>query len=161
MKKLLLSFLLLSVVTVFGQFKDPGFPTSTIRDGIVAKDNGPLLGFLNSENFKMTHSYNLSYSTFGNQGLALGVYTNSMFYKIADNFNVQLDASIVHSPYSSFGKDVTNQLTGLYISKAAINYQPWKDFNITVQYRRAPNYYNPYFNRYDDGFGYYDNPFFR
>lgn len=82
--------------------------------------------------------------------MALGVYTNSMAYKLASNLNIQLDASLVHTPYSSMSKQFQNNINGIYISNAQLNYEPWKDVRVVVQYRNLPySYYNGY-----DGFGY-------
>lgn len=141
-------------MSVFAQFKDHGFPTKSVSDGIIDQSAGSLFGFLNSDNFMMRHSFNMSYSAFGNQGLALGVYTNSMMLKLTDNMNIQMDASIVQSPYSTFGKDFQNQLSGLYITKAAFNYKPWDDVFISVQYRNLPMSYH-----YSD-YGFYSNRFY-
>jgi len=161
MKKLVLILFLGLYAGVFAQFKDPGFPTETVKDGILdhSYSSGNLFGFLSSENFHMNHQFNLSYSTFGNQSIALGVYTNSMLYNFTDNLNVQADVSLVNSPYSTFGTDFQNSLNGVYLTKAALNYRPWKNFDITVQYNRIPNGFSPYgyygssmFSRY----GFYD-----
>jgi hypothetical protein len=132
-------------IAVLGQFKNPVIPTESIKDGIVSNDGSSLFGFLSSENFKMNHSFGVSYSAFGNDGLALSTYTNSMFFKLADNLNIQMDASIIQTPYSTLGKDFENNLNGIYLSKAELNYQPWKNFQVSLSYRNLPGgYYNPY-----------------
>lgn len=154
MKRYVLLFAVIFSVSIFAQFKDPGFPTKSVRDGIIDQGAGSLFGFLNSENFMMRHSFNMSYSAFGNHGLALGIYTNSMMLKLSDNMNIQMDASIVQSPYSTFGKDFQNQLSGIYITKAAFNYKPWDDVFISVQYRNLPMSYH-----YSD-YGFYSNRFY-
>jgi len=163
MKKLILILILGIYAGAFAQYKDPGFPTESIKDGVIDQSaSSNLFGFLNSENFHMSHQYNLSYSSFGNNGLALGIYTNSMLYNFSDNLNVQTDINFVHSPYSSFGKEFQNDLTGIYLSRAAVNYKPWKDVAISLQYRQLP-YYFPYSGYYGNSLynrlGYYD-PFF-
>lgn len=160
MRKYVLVMILGFCGVIFGQYKDPGFPTESVKDGIIdpAYSSGNLFGFLNSENFHMKHQFSMSYSAFGNHGVALGIYTNSMMYNFTDNLNVQTDISFVNSPYSTLGKDYQNSLNGIYLSRAAVNYKPWKDVAITLQYRRIPyNYYYPYsgyyggslFNRYN------------
>ena len=154
MKKLLLAFVVVLSLSVNAQFRDDNQFKPSVREGIInTNSGGSILGFINPENFSMHHSYSLSFSSFGGgNNLALGVYTNSMAYKFADNLNVQVDANLVHSPYSSMGKQFQNSISGFYISKAQLNYQPWKDFHVTVQYRNMPyNYYN---NPYGYGFGY-------
>jgi hypothetical protein len=160
MKKLVLILRLGIYSSVFAQYKDPGFPTENVKDGIIdnSYSSGNLFGFLNSENFQMNHQFSMSYSSFGGNGIALGVYTNSMLYSFAENLNVQADVSFVNSPYSTLGQDFQNSLNGIYLSRAAVNYQPWKDVSISLQYRQLP-YHSPYSyygNSMFDRLGYYD-----
>ncbi|MCS7053519.1 MAG: hypothetical protein NZM09_07260 [Ignavibacterium sp.] len=155
MKKLITIFILLSF-TCFAQFKNSGFPKEEVRNGILNRTTNSIFNFLSDENFSMRHSFSMSYSSFAGQGLALGIYTNSMMYKFSENLNVQLDASIVNSPYSTFGKDFQNSINGLYLSRAAINYRPWKDVFISLQYNSYPFFrtrglYNSFYDYY---FGY-------
>ena len=159
MKKLLIIIFLGFSLTAFAQYKDSGISNNDIRDGLFAKPSGSLFGFLNSDIFKMQQSYSMSYSTSGSQGMALGVYTNSMALKLSNNLNLQLDASVVNSPYSTLGSDFQKSINGFYINRAAVNYQPWKDFTISVQYSNMPySYYSPYsyyggfFNNFNSGF---------
>jgi hypothetical protein len=155
MKKYIFLILLIPVFT-FGQFRDDGLNQPKVKEGIVDQSSGFAFGFLNSENFQMRHSFNLSYTSFGGQGMSLGSYTNSMFYKLMSNLNVQMDVSILFSPYSSFGQSFQNDINGVYISRAAINYYPFKDMQISIQYRNMP-YYNPYMG---SGGGFIGNPFY-
>lgn len=152
MKKIIILFVGLTAFS-FAQFRDNGFPKEEPKSGIFNRSNSSLFSFLTDENFSMTHSVNMSYSAFAGHGLALGIYTNSMMYRFSDNLNVQLDASIINSPYSTFGRDFQNSINGLYLSRAAINYRPWKDVFISLQYNSYPflgsrNYYNPFYNYY-------------
>ena len=147
MKKLFFILILTVSSISFAQFKDQIGQQPSIHDGLI-KNNTPslVLGFINPNNFSMHHSFNLSYSAFGNNGVALGVYTNSMLYKFADNLNIQADISLINSPYSSFGKDFSDQINGLYLTRASLNYKPWENFSINVEYDRNPlGYYNPNF----------------
>ena len=162
MKKLVLLLILGIYAGVYAQYKDPGFPTESVKDGIIdpSYSSGNLLGFLNSENFHMRHQLSMSYSAFGSNGIALGVYTNSMLYNFTDNLNIQADISLVNSPYSTLGQDFQNNLNGIYLSRAAVNYKPWKDVSISLQYRQLPYYYSPYSGYYGNSmFNRYYNPF--
>jgi hypothetical protein len=151
MKKIVLIFIIGVALTGFAQFRDSGLDSPGVRDGIIDHSGGGnLFGFLNSDNFQMKHSYDMSYSSFGGEGFALGVYTNSMFFRINPDLNIQTDISIVNSPYSTMGKNFQNNLNGIYLSRAAINYQPFKDFSISLQYRTLPGTYSPYMY---NGFG--------
>jgi len=146
MKKLFVMIFAVMMGTAFAQYRPTGLATEHVSDGIINQNQGTaLLGFLNSSNFQMHHSYDVSYSTSGSNSLALTTYTNSMFYQVANNLNVQVDASVVYSPYSSLGKNFQDNINGIYLSRAAINYQPWKDVFISVQYRNLPvTYYSPF-----------------
>ena len=151
MKKLILIYFLISTVTLFCQYKETGIQTTSVKDGITNNSPNYLFGFLNTNDFTMRHSFSMQYSSFGGNGLALGVYTNSMFYRLMDNMDVQLDVSLVHSPYSTFGEAFQKDISGLYISNAAINYRPWKDVSVHLQYRTMPygyGYYSPFYGMY-------------
>lgn len=157
MKKHLLLFVIIISSVLNAQFKEPIFQTETPKNGIIDNSSGSLFGFLSDENFSMHHSVGVSYTSIGGYGTSLATYTNSMMYKFSDKMNVQVDASFVTSPYSSFGKDFQNSLQGIYLSRAAFNYKPWDDFSISFQYRSIPNYYYNPFNRYN---GFYGNSFY-
>ena len=159
MKKLVLLLLITVAVSAFGQFRDDGLNKPSVKEGITTETSNYMFGFLNSDNFQMRHSFSMSYTSFGGNGISLGTYTNSMYYKLLNNLNMQMDVSMVYSPYSSFGKNFQNDINGIYISRAAVNYTPFKDMHISIQYRNLPYsgyYYNPYFGIYD---GFYRNPF--
>ena len=106
------------------------------------------LGFLNSENFMMRHSVSMSYMTAGGRGVSLADYTSSMFYKIADPLHMRFDVTLQGSPFGSTGVD-QSALSGIFLSRAELNYQPSREFNISLRYQRRPY----------GGFGWYDSPF--
>ena len=147
MKKTIVLMVCLFTVAVFGQFKKTGLSTTSVYDGIVKTQSNSLFGFLNSDNFQMNHSVEMSFATAGGQSLALSAYTNSMFYKFSNKLNVQLSTSIVMSPYSTLGSSFQNNIKGIYITNAQVNYRPWKNVDVVLQYRQLPAgsyYYNPY-----------------
>ncbi|MEG8945750.1 hypothetical protein [Rosettibacter firmus] len=152
MKKLLF-LMLIGVATLNAQFKDQNNSVD-IRNGVIKNYSSSLFNFFKSENFKMNHTFDISYQTFGAAGsLALTTYTNSMFYRINDKLNIQADISLVNSPFNSFGKEFSNKINGLYLSRAQINYKPTENMSITFQYRNIPSYYYPY--------NYYSNFYYR
>lgn len=144
-------------VLAFGQYKDSGFHSDDIDQSIINNNSGSFFGFLNSNNFQMHQSYSLSYSSFGSgQGMALGVYSNNMLFKISNNLNLDLEASVVNSPYSTFGKSFQKSINGIYLTNAELNYKPFKDVSISVQYRQVPYYsydpFNNFYGGYSDGY---------
>jgi hypothetical protein len=139
------------------QFKSELDKTDKIIDSPIQNPN-LILGIFNPENFSMKHSYSLVYSSFGSNSIGLGIYTNSMRYKVTDNLNARVDLSLVHSPFGSYSKNMSDQLTGFYLNRAEINYKPYENFLIQVRYQQIPSYsymgYSPYgYNGYDSFFG--------
>ena len=154
MKNILFVMFLISTTGTFAQFKDSGFETNSVKEGIVSENSNALFGFLNSDDFIMRHSFSLNYATSGGQGMSLTSYTNSMFYRLMNNLNVQLDVSVMYSPYSTLGEQFQKDISGIYISNAALNYHPWDNFSVHLQYRSMPfgyGYYHPFYG--------YGNPF--
>jgi len=98
------------------------------------------LGLLNPENFMMRHNFSLSYLSSGGEGLSLASYTNSMFYKISDPLNVRFDLTVQGSPLGQ-SSPYQRTLNGLFLSRAELNYRPWENFFIKVEYNRLPAFY--------------------
>ena len=149
MKKNIILIVFLSTACIMAQFRDNGIETSSVKDGIVSQNSNALFGFLNSDDFIMRHSLSMSYSSFAGQGVSLTTYTNSMFYRLMSNLNVQLDVSVMYSPYSTLGDKFQKDITGIYISNAAVNYHPWENFSVHLQYRTMPfgyGYYHPFYS---------------
>lgn len=162
MKKVLFAVLLLATVVLQAQFRNSPAERRTPGEGIVNSNSNLLFGFIDPAKFSMSHSYSLSYGMGGGNALALGVYTNTMRYAFNDKLNLRVDANVVHSPYSTFGKNVTDQINGIYIGNAELNYKPTDNFFISLQYRNLPGYgygYGGY--GYDGMFGSrFNNSFF-
>ena len=108
---------------------------------------GNFLGILNPDNFTMRHSFSLDYMMSGGGSLSLASYTNSMFYKISDPLNVRFDLTLMGSPYGSFAGYQQNDFNKLFISRAEVNYKPWDNTLIRLEYNELPYGRNPY---YDD-----------
>lgn len=163
MKKIIIILIILISLPVFSQYRDQNKIKESIGDGIVNNQPGGLFGIFNSKKFQMSHIYNLSFSASGDNQLAVGSYTNRLFYKFNNKFNFQLWTSIVTTPYNSFNKNPNNKFGGIYIDKASINYKPSKNFMIQFEfsnnpYRRYNSFYN--YNRFSGfNYGYDFNPF--
>ncbi len=152
MKRILILLLLGSSLT-FGQFKGQAEKPLNIS-GAILSDNplSSLFSFLDPSKFSMNHSVSMSYSAFGSNGMALGVYTNQIAYKFNDKLNVEIETSLVNTPYNSLGQEFTKSINGIYLNKAQINYKPTKDMSISLRFSNSPfNYYNRYSNY---GYGY-------
>lgn len=157
MKKLIILLVFAANIT-FAQFKSDLEKPVDIKAGITNYNPSSLfLGFINLNNLEMHHSLSMSYGASSNYGIALSTYTNSLSYKFSDDLNLEIDASIVNTPYNTLGDTFTNSINGIYLSRAQLNYKLSENSNITLQFRSGPGtYYDPY------GFysGYHRNSFF-
>lgn len=144
----------------FAQFKSELDNKNVGMPQILKSNDNTFLGFINPENFSMKHSYSMSYNSFA--GMALGVYTNTMSYKFSDNLNVEADVSLAHAGLGSYSKAFADQLTGLSLSRAEINYKPFDNFIIQLRYEKPPyGYYNPFYGYYSRYGSRYDDHFMR
>jgi len=151
LKKLVIILLFISSLS-FSQFKDKDL-SPTIMNGITNySPSGFLSSFLSPDNFQMSHSINMSYSAFGGNGVALSTYTNSITFRFSENINLEVDASLVASPYSSFGEDHQKSINGIYLSRAQLNYKISNNSNLVIQFLNPPpgKYYNNYYNDFDN-----------
>ena len=143
----LVAILLVMSSVSHAQFKDQLSNQPNVQSSMIRSDDGNLLfGFFNPANFNMRQSVSMSYMTFGGQGLALGMYTNSMSYKISNPLTLSADVSLLNSPYSSLGKSFSQGLNGIYLTRADLNYHPTDNFQVDLQFNQNPmnRYYNPY-----------------
>ncbi|HUI10339.1 MAG TPA: hypothetical protein VL221_08430 [Bacteroidota bacterium] len=134
------------------QFKtDPARDPETSGSLITAPPSTVLFGWFDPSKFSMHHSMEFSYMSFGGAGMTMGTYTNSMMYQFANNLNARADVSMSFTPtnsFSSFGGKGANNFSGLYLRDAQLNYQPWDNFQVRLQYSQLPYgsyYYSPFF----------------
>jgi len=149
MRKFALTALIIALVTgiSYSQFKEIPKETQTkLKSG-----NGLILGFINPKNFYLKHSVNLSYQTMGNSSVSLTSYTATLGYKVMDNMNISADVTMQYSPYASIGsnnpainKNFQNSFNGLNLSRVSLDYQPFKNMFISVNYINNKN--NLYWN---------------
>lgn len=139
MYKSILIILLLAASISFAQFKDTDKSSISVHEGITNSSPSSFFSnFFNPNNFQMSHSVGMSYSAFGGNGVALSTYTNSMAYKFSENLLVELDASLVASPYSSFGSEHQKSINGIYLTRAELSYSPSKNTSLSIRFFNPP-----------------------
>lgn len=134
----------------------------SIQEATMKPLSGDLfLGLFDPERFQMHHAVSMSYVTMGGQSIGLSMYTNSMRYQISGPLSVRADVSMVFSPFSSYGSAFQREISGIYLNRAQVDYQPSKNFKVSLQYRNLPaNGYGSGYYRYPSigGFGlFYDD----
>ncbi len=136
-KKVIIVLFILATTTV-AQFKGEGNSIS-IEDGITnSAQSSFFTEFLDPNKFQMSHTIGMSYSTFAGNSVALSTYTNSMAYRFSENLMVEVDASLVASPYSSFGSEHQKSINGIYLSRAQLSYAPTKNTILSIQFIQPP-----------------------
>ena len=134
------------------QFRSQAEQESHVSAGLMNQSAPQLfLGWFDPDKFHMHHSFDLSFTTFGHNSVSLGTYTNSMSYEFADNVLARADLSMSYSPYNNLptlnGKK--NDLSSVYLSRAQLDYKPWDNVLVQLQYRTLPYgsyYYSPFYN---------------
>ena len=161
-KKLVICFLAFSL-TAFAQFKQKNTEQPRVSDSFIQPQSASdWFALFNPNNFQMRHSYSASYTAFGGQGIALQNYTNTMMYQFLPNLDARVDLSLQNSPYSTFDYRMQNQFSKAYVSRAEINYRPWENTTIRLQYREVPfsfygnGYYSPFGGMFS-GLEYYED----
>lgn len=156
---LMVMLLVLSSVS-YGQFRDQLSDKPNVDNSLIRPDDneGLILGFINPANFSMRQSVSMSFSTMGGQSMALGMYTNSLSYRISNPLTLSANVSLLNSPYSSLGNKFAQSVNGIYLTRADLNYHPSNNFMIDLQFNQDPlyRYYNPY--NYYNPWGWYGLP---
>jgi hypothetical protein len=154
--------MLLTVNTISsGQFRSQPEARSAVGESLVRQDDGGLLfGWFDPSRLTIHNSYSLSYTTSGGKGYSLGALTSSVGYQFSNSLSAQFDVSLLHSPYDNLGGNFAKSISGVYLSRAEINYQPTKNTLLQIQYQQVPamywltNYdrmgFMPMYSRFDE-----------
>lgn len=114
------------------------------------------------DHFRMQHSYEMSFGSFGGQTNSLGMYTNSMLFQFNPKLAARVDVSVAHS---LLGNQVGNQFgmegngAKVFLRNAEIAYRPKENVQLHLSVRQSPygSYMGPYgyhgYNPYYSGFG--------
>jgi hypothetical protein len=150
--------LLIIGATASAQFKTKPESTPAVTESMIrSDDSGLLFGWIDPGRLTFHNSYSLSYTTSGGKGFSLGTLTSSVGYQISDPLSVQFDVSLLHSPFGNTGGNFANSISGIYLTRAELNYRPSKNTLLQVQFRQLPTlYWLNDFDRY--GFGSWVDP---
>ena len=142
-------FLLVLLSSMAGaQFKSQSEARSSAGEALIRPDDGGLLfGWFDPSRLTIHNSYSLSYTTSGGKGYSLGALTSNIGYEFSNALSAQFDVSLLHSPFNNLGGNFANDISGIYLSRAAINYRPSKDLFLQIQYQQLPAMY--WMNNYD------------
>jgi hypothetical protein len=130
----------------------PGAPAPVAVYGADAPAS--LSGLLDPRAFRVSHSYEFSYSGFGGESIGLGIYTTSLRWQPTHNLAARVDVGVAHSP---FGSDNLQQTLGfdsgtparVFLRNAEIAYRPTDNAVFHLSVRQSP------FGAYASPFGYH------
>lgn len=150
MKILIKTTLVLTVFSLIavGQFKSQPETRSSIKESMIRQDDsGLLFGWFDPSRLTIHNSYSLSYTTSAGRGYSLGALTSSLAYQISNPLSVLFDVSLIHSPFNNLGGRFTNDISGIYLTRAELNYRPSKNTLLQIQYQQLPAMY--WLNNFD------------
>ncbi len=163
MKRLTLLILLLVIMSGVSNAQYKGYDDK--KSSSYNSSGNLLLGFINPKNFTMRHNFNVSMMNMGGNSVSLTSYVNSMNYSFSNKLNVSADVKVQYSPYAnsglgaSYNNALQKNLSGIFLSRANLNYRISDNAMINIEYRRLDesdymnNYWNPYGYNSFGGFG--------
>lgn len=114
--------------------------------------NDVFVGFLDPSRFTMSHSFSMSYMSFGGGGAMINSYVNTLNYRFSDDLFLTTKLGIMNSPVNSLpGNNHLNDVE--FFGGAEIKYLPSKDSVISLRFEKVPGYYyGSYYNNYRNPF---------
>ena len=99
---------------------------------------------LDPNKFSMSHSYSLSFTSFGGQSYNQGLYLNTMMYQLSNPIKMYFQFGVQHQP---FGQNEFQSQSQAFVSGAGFEYKPSDNFKIQLEFSQQPNsFYSPYYN---------------
>jgi hypothetical protein len=145
--KTVLILLLFTTIAVT-QFKSQPEARSSAGEALIRPDDGSLLfGWFDPSRLTIHNSYSISYTTSGGKGYSLGALTSNIGYQLSNSLSAQFDVSLLHSPFNNLGGNFANDISGIYLTRAELNYRPSKNLLFQIQYQQLPAMY--WLNNYD------------
>ncbi len=144
-----------------------------LRENVRSQDDGTKLygqegpafslnQLFSPEHFQMSHSYEMSFGSFGGNASSLGMYTNSMQFQFNSKLAARVDMAYAFSPFGQMNAlGATSEGGQLFLRNAEIAYRPSEKVQFHLQVRQSPHgsYMSPYGygrhldNRMHAGFG--------
>jgi hypothetical protein len=116
--------------------------TQLYDSGSAAAD--ALQSLFGADKFRMAHSYEASFSSFGGQAASMGTYTSSMMWQFNSDWAARMDVSVSH-PFTQGGAFGSRD-PQVYLRNAEVAYKPSDNFQVRMQVQQSPygRYMSPY-----------------
>jgi hypothetical protein len=154
-KPLIFVFLLLFASLANAQFRVGNAddkPANTV-DAMSNHGDDFFSRFFDPMRFSMHQTYSMSFISGGGQSLGLGMFTNTFNYRASDNLLISADVSAVYSPFSTLGSKFQQNINGIYLSSARLDWKMGDNSVMRIEYNGMP------YGSYNSPFGSYYSPF--
>lgn len=139
---LLLVFLTTALIANAQFREDLSYQPEEYTTAVTSSQHSGPGNWMNLLNMTMSHSYSMSFSSYGGQMQNMNAYTNHMFFDVSDRLKAQVDVSLLHSPFGNSFMNNNNSLgTQIIIDQARLDYQLSPNARISFQFSQRPAYY--------------------
>lgn len=138
-----LLFLMTNVDFAEAQLRED-VPSNYHYTGNVLKSTQPENRLFGLVDYRMGHSYEMTFGSFGGQSYNQNIYTNTLHLYMSDRLTGRLDLAVAHSP---FGNNIMgNQGPQFFVRNAELNYNLNDRTHFRVSFQQIPqsSLYNPY-----------------
>lgn len=142
-----LIFLLSVTAPAEAQFRETAQQNQSIQTQLYDSGSAAanaLESLFGADHFRMGHSYEASFSSFGGQTASMGMYTSSMMWQFNSDWAARMDVGVAHpfTQNSAFG----DQQAQIFLRNAEVAYKPSENFQVRMQVQQSPygRYMSPY-----------------
>lgn len=106
------------------------------------------------EHFRMGHSYEMSFGSFGGSSASMGMYTNTMMWQFNQKLAARVDVAFAHTPFggNALGEGQSGRV---FLRNAEVAYRPSENMRLHFSVHQSPygayagpyGYYSPYAGR--------------
>ncbi|HDS01291.1 MAG TPA: hypothetical protein ENO22_07675 [candidate division Zixibacteria bacterium] len=134
-------FILLLSIPVLGQSGLERQEEATSADAIGKARIDNKFSLLDLSRLDMSHSYTISYFSANGQGTTIGMYMNSIRYRISNPLTLNVNLAWVHQPGQLLGGDRgTPTDYGSIYPSFSLEYRPSDKFYLEIGYHSVPAY---------------------
>ena len=138
---IILIFVCAVPVISYGQLKKDVQATNVSNTlETAAKYNNTFLGFLDPNRLHMRHSFAMSYTSIGGNGIMLNSYLNTINYKFSENLFLTTKLGLMASPINNLpNQGIFNDTQ--FFGGAEIRYLPTENSSVILRFETVPYLY--------------------
>ncbi len=158
-KILILLLLAVLVYPVEAQFRN-SVPSAFPQTKLYSSSNqvsAILSKIFNPSVFQMSHSFEMSTGSFGENGYSMGMYTNTMAWQFSPKLAARMDVSVAYSPQNQVAREAGfgPQHPQIFLRNAELFWKPSNRVQFNFQVRQNPFGYHGMMGYGPYGHGYF------